>query len=483
MKRREIVVALMIALVSRVAAGQTIRGTIVDSASGKGVARARVSVSGTSLQATADSLGRFTITGAPSGEQLLAIHTPSLDSLNAGYSAQVTVAGGMTAVAVRVPSALQIAAGACGSRDSGAGGILLGRLRVDGDSTAPLSGTVSAEWGARQASAGAAPGDSRWVSATADTRGRFALCGVPLDTALTLKALTDRASGQAGNVRVPTSARFARTEIVLRKEVATTGILAGIVTDSANVPLGGVEVSLPDLSKNTLTNEQGAFALRDVPPGAQRLVVRRFGYGPIEAPVAIEAGRTIERHIRMLRATSLDSVVVTEKAVDHQLDDFEVNKKLGLGHFLTRAELAPQEGRSTGAVLTTMPGIKVFAIGPYAWVGSGRHNATSIGSGALLDPMDSAKRAPLWDCYALVYLDNHVVFRGQKLGHPPRWEPLFDINSIPVSEIEAIEYYATAAQAPMKYSGLNSQCGVVVIHTLRYHPADTTAAAKKPPQI
>jgi hypothetical protein len=249
------------------------------------------------------------------------------------------------------------------------------------------------------------------------------------------------------------------------------------------VPLGGVEVSLPDLSKNTLTNEQGAFALRDVPPGAQRLVVRRFGYGPIEAPVAIEAGRTIERHIRMLRATSLDSVVVTEKAVDHQLDDFEVNKKLGLGHFLTRAELAPQEGRSTGAVLTTMPGIKVFAIGPYAWVGSGRHNATSIGSGALLDPMDSAKRAPLWDCYALVYLDNHVVFRGQKLGHPPRWEPLFDINSIPVSEIEAIEYYATAAQAPMKYSGLNSQCGVVVIHTLRYHPADTTAAAKKPPQI
>jgi len=473
MKGREVVVALVIALVSRVAAAQTIRGTIVDSATGKGVVRARVSVTGTTLQATADSLGRFTIAGAPSGDQMLTIHTPSLDSLNAGYSAPVTVTSATTVVAVRVPSALQIAASACVGY--GAGGILLGKLRVEGDSLAPLAGTVSAEW--KTASDADTP---KWVSAIADARGRFALCGVPLDTVLTVKALTGRASGQAGNLRVPASSRFARAEIVLRKEAATTGILAGVVTDSANVAIGGVEVSLPDVSKTTLTNEQGAFALREVPPGTQRLSVRRVGYGPVEAQVAIEAGRTTERRIRLVRATSLDSVVVTEKAVDHQLDDFEVNKKLGLGHFLTRAELAPQEGRSTGAVLTTMPGIKVFAIGPYAWVGSGRHNATSIGGGALLDPMDSAKRAPLWDCYALVYLDNHLVFRGQKLGHPPRWEPLFDINSIPVSEIEAIEYYATAAQTPMKYSGLNSQCGVVVIHTLRYHPTDTTSATKKP---
>ncbi len=464
---------------------QTIRGTIVDSASGKGVARARVSVSGAALQATTDSLGRFTIAGAPGGEQMLAIHTASLDSLNAGYSAPVTVGSGTTNVAVRVPSALQIAATACGS-GYGTGGILLGKLRIDGDSTAPLSGTVSAEWGARPSGTDAtgvrAPGDSRWVSATADARGRFALCGIPLDTVVTLKALTDRASGQSGNLRVPASARFARTEIVLRKEVATTGILAGLVTDSANVPIGGVEVGLPDLSKTTLTNEQGAFALRDVPPGAQRVLVRRVGYGPVEAQVAIEAGRTVERHIRMVRAARLDSVVVTEKVVDHQLDDFEVNKKLGLGHFLTRAELSPQEGRSTGAVLTTMPGIKVFAIGSYAWVGSGRHNATSFGGNAQgqLDQSDVAKRAPRWDCYALVYVDDHLVFRNQI--HSGVVEPLFDINSIPVAEIEAIEYYASAAETPTKYSTLNSQCGVLVIHTIRYHPTDTTLASTKPPE-
>jgi hypothetical protein len=408
---------------------------------------------------------------------VLAIHTASLDSMSASYSVGVTVAGAATTIAVRVPNALQIAASACGDRGYGTGGIVLGKLRLAGDSASSLAGTVSAEW----PNAGA-DSSRKWASAMADARGRFALCGVPLEAPLTLRALTDGASGQSANLRVPASARFARTEIVLRKEVAATGILAGIVTDSANAPVGGVEVSLPDVSRTTLTNEQGAFALRDVPPGVQRVSARRVGYGPVEAQVAIQAGRTVERHIRMARATNLDSVVVTEKAVDHQLDDFEVNKKLGLGHFLTRAELAPQEGRSTGAVLTTLPGIRVFTMGPYAWIGSGRKNVTSLqggGGGRLqLDRGDQAKRAPLWDCYAVVFVDDQPVFRNQKLGNVV--EPLFDINSIPVAQIEAIEYYASAAQTPMKYSVLNSQCGVVVIHTLRYHPTDTTSAAKPP---
>ncbi len=128
-------------------------------------------------------------------------------------------------------------------------------------------------------------------------------------------------------------------------------------------------------------------------------------------------------------------------------------------------------------------------MGPYAWVGSGRHQATSISTAQLvgLDDTDAAKQAPLWDCYALVYVDNHAVWSGKKFREPPggrpgpqyRWEPLFDINSIPVAEIEAIEYYASAAETPAKYATRNSDCGVLVIHTLRDHPSDTTAA--KPP--
>ena len=483
MTTRQFVVVLTV--LGRIATAQTIHGTVVDSASGKGVSRARVNVSGTTLQATTDSLGRFTIVGAPNGEQMLAIHTPSLDSLSAGYSAPVTVATGTTNVAVRVPSALQIAGMACGD-GYGSGGIVLGKLRVAEDSTASLAGTVSAEW---PTTGGTAP---KWVSATSDARGRFALCGVPLDMALSLRAITDGASGQATGIRVGSAARFGRAELVLHRERAATATFAGLVTDSMSKPIANTEVMLPEVGKGTATDEQGAFVLRDVPTGSQHVLVRHVGYGPVETQVTFVGGQTIQRHITMVRSTTLDSVVVTGKSVDHQLDDFEENRKLGLGHFLTRAELAKQEGRSTGAVLSSLPGVRVYTAGPYAWVGSGRKNITSLqgGGGAVaLDRSDSEKRAPLWDCYALIYMDNHLVWRGQKTLDKPdksggatfyRWEPLFDINSIPVTEIEAIEYYASAAQTPMKYATLNSQCGIVVIHTLRYHPTDTTTAAGKP---
>ncbi len=472
MTKSQILVGLF-AAVARVAAAQTIHGTIVDSASGKGVGRARVGVNGTALQATTDSLGRFAIDGAPSGEQVLAIHTLSLDSLNAGYAAPVTVTTGTTTMAVRVPSALQLAGSACGERGFGTGGIVLGRLRVADDSTASLSGTVSAEW-----KPAAGSDSSKWVSATADARGRFALCGVPLDTAVRLRAVTDGASGQAAGVRVPSEARFSRTELVLHRERTTIATFAGLVTDSMNAPITNAEVTLPELGKGTATNEQGAFVLRGVPTGLQRVLVRHLGYGPVETQLTFVVGQTTQRHVTMVRSTTLDSVVVTEKVVDHQLDDFNENKRVGLGHFLTRADLAPLDHVSTGSALETLPGIKVYSSGPYAWVGSGR-GPTSIKSTGYLDPTDRAKRAPLLDCYALVYVDEHPVFRGEKINGG--WEPLFDINSIPVYEIEAIEYYASAAQTPPKYATLNSECGVLVIHTIRYHPKDTTTASPKPP--
>jgi len=480
--RRFFAAAVAVSMAPALAVAQSIRGTVVDSASGRPVPRARVDVYNTALKTVADSLGRFAFSDLPAGDRALTIHTASLDSLSASYTVPVTVSGATT-IAVRVPSALQIAAVACGDRGYGSGGIVLGRLRVADDSTAALAGTVSAEWPT-------ATTTPKWISATADTRGRFALCGVPLDTALSLRAVTNDASGQAAGVRVSSAARFGRTELVLQREATTKARFDGVVTDSTNKPIANAEVMLPDLAKGTGTNEQGAFVLRDIPAGLQHVTVRHVGYGTVETQLTFVGGQTIQRHIMMVRSTTLDSVVVTEKSTDHALDDFEANRKVGLGHFLTRAELAPQEGRSTAAVLTTLPGIKVYVRGPYGWVGNSRHNATSLHAGGSrigLDKSDSLKFAPLWECYALVYLDNNLIWRGRKFpimtrqGPVDQWEPLFDINSIPVASIEAIEYYATAAETPMKYASLNSECGVLVIHSLRYHSKDTTSASPKPP--
>ena len=61
---------------------------------------------------------------------------------------------------------------------------------------------------------------------------------------------------------------------------------------------------------------------------------------------------------------------------------------------------------------------------------------------------------------ARVYLDRMLMYG-------PRGDPPVDVNSIPPEEIEAIEYYPSAATTPMEYSTLHSTCGVIVIWTRR----------------
>lgn len=80
-----------------------------------------------------------------------------------------------------------------------------------------------------------------------------------------------------------------------------------------------------------------------------------------------------------------------------------------------------------------------------------------------LDDVDRQMGAVACECYAQVYWNDMIVYRGSQLGK----EELFNINSVPVDQIEALEYYAGPAQTPLRYSKLNSTCGVVVIHTRR----------------
>lgn len=74
-------------------------------------------------------------------------------------------------------------------------------------------------------------------------------------------------------------------------------------------------------------------------------------------------------------------------------------------------------------------------------------------------------------CYAQIYLDNALmnplVLILDKQRRRYRATPPFDVNSIPSAMIEAIEWYAGGAQTPMKYSRLDSGCGVLVIHSRR----------------
>jgi hypothetical protein len=67
-------------------------------------------------------------------------------------------------------------------------------------------------------------------------------------------------------------------------------------------------------------------------------------------------------------------------------------------------------------------------------------------------------------CFAQVYIDR-VLMNG--VGEPT--QP-FDLATVVPESVEAIEWYAGAADTPMKYSRMGSNCGVLVIWTRRNGP-------------
>lgn len=438
-----------------------VSGTVVDSLSGKPVPNAVVSLQGGPLESVSDAGGRFSIAGVLPGEYTLEVRSPSLDSVGAVYQSAVSVLDA-TSIRVRVPSANLIAATICGKSvgDGREGfGMLVGRVAAGRDSAPQGNVTVMAEWIERSGAS-----EPRWVEVAADARGMFRLCGLPLSTALVVRAASDSGASGPVDIRIPASRRFARAELFIDALTRTDATFSGrVFTDSTRNPIIGAEVALLDLGQETVTNGLGAFRLTGIPAGTHRVRVRRIGYGPVDTSIAFGVSEKVERQIFLERVTALDSMLVTAPRRDIAMMEFADNRKVGLGHFLTRAELEKQEGRKLSEIMAQLPGLTMnHAVGGgnAAWVASSR-NVKSVGNRdcAELEGGKASIYQKCGFCYAAVYLDRAVIYRGRG--------PVPDINSFMPHQIEGIEYYASAAQTPLQYSTLNSACGVVVIHTRR----------------
>jgi len=245
-----------------------------------------------------------------------------------------------------------------------------------------------------------------------------------------------------------------------------------VVSDSTHAPIAGAEVSLPDLAKSALADTKGAFRIDSIPAGEHRIRVRAIGYGAADTTLAFTENETVQRRVVLGRAVTLEAMTI--EATRPLIPSFEENRKLGLGHFLTRADLAAREDMSLMSFLEQMNGLRVIhGNGSHAWVRSSRGGGSIHGIAA--DVADSVQGAPLSGCWSNVYLNDLPVFSGRVIDEPGRflgqkrvhWEPLFDIATFSAYQIEAVEYYASAAETPLKYQHSEARCGVLVIWTRR----------------
>jgi hypothetical protein len=246
-------------------------------------------------------------------------------------------------------------------------------------------------------------------------------------------------------------------------------------------PLAGVEVTVIESDQSATSSKGGTFELKKVLTGDHRVRFRRIGFAMRDTTLRITGGDSLI--VSMMPIAELDSVKIVGEQRDWGMEDFERNRRMGFGHFFTRADIAKFDAMKTGDVLEQTSGIAiVHGLGGKVWV-QGKGRSSSIHGGVWQINLEDLHAGAPNGCYATVFLDNARVY-SPAVASSPGYDgtraynemapSLFDVNSIPPSSIEAIEFYSGAAQIPARYSGLNTNCGVLVIHTRR--------PDKKPPQ-
>jgi hypothetical protein len=230
-----------------------------------------------------------------------------------------------------------------------------------------------------------------------------------------------------------------------------------IADDDPSPPLAGAEVTIPALNLGVRTDSLGKFFFNGIPRGLFRVVIRRVGYNSIALNARFSGADTLAADFAMTHAVvSLDTVSVIGGPTRHgKFLEFEDRRTHGGGAFLTRSDLDRERDRQLGEIVAKLPGLRVNRYGAESSVASSR---SIPGSGRGGDTMDRRKGAPR-GCYAQIYVDNVRVFSSDP------GEALFNINSIPPSTIQGIEYYASREETPIQYASHRAECGTMLIWT------------------
>jgi hypothetical protein len=235
--------------------------------------------------------------------------------------------------------------------------------------------------------------------------------------------------------------------------------LGSIIADGEpGIPLAGAEITIPRLNLQARADSLGKFFFSGIPKGLFRIVIRRLGYNSFSFDGRFSGTDTLAADFALtaVAALGLDTVNVIAGANVHgKFLEFEDRRAHGGGAFLTQADIEKQKDRQLGEIVSRLPGVRLSRYGAESAVASSRWVGGQSRGG---DSMDRRKGAPR-GCYSQIYIDNVRVF-ASGVG-----EALFNINSIPPSTIQGIEYYASRDATPVQYASDRAECGTMLIWT------------------
>jgi hypothetical protein len=273
------------------------------------------------------------------------------------------------------------------------------------------------------------------------------------------------------SVRAQVAVAWALAHVSFSSGAAQSDISGRVTRAGApDVVVVSAEVSLPGLRRAAVTDSLGRFRLSGLPPGMHRFVVRAAGYAPDTVEVDIDEEESVVRDFALRPAEArLPEVRVSAEGREEasaKLAGFRERRRLGIGHFLDREALARWDNNQTADAFRHIPGLDLRrGTGDKGWVTSGRsasgHRCAFCTEKKedLLTQADILSGAGL-ACYADIYVDGALIF-----AFTIPQTPLFNVNSIPVSQIEAVEFYPSASRIPAEFNRTAAGCGVLAIWT------------------
>ena len=233
-----------------------------------------------------------------------------------------------------------------------------------------------------------------------------------------------------------TTAAADTVEVAPAPDVDTTANFTGTVASSqTGKPISGARVSIPELQFGAITDEEGNFTVRELPPGLYDVRVHYLGFSTNQRPIRLQPGRVtnatflLERDV--LEVADLKVEVKRSNRVD-PMAEFKRRMERGFGDFITREEIEKRNPQHTSDLLRTVPGVDV---GP-----------------AQYGQADVRMRRAGRECQPVVFLDG-VLTRN------------YNIDQLQPQSIEAIEVYRRSSETPPQFTLSSSGCGVLVIHT------------------
>jgi hypothetical protein len=227
---------------------------------------------------------------------------------------------------------------------------------------------------------------------------------------------------------------------------ASTGVVAGTVTDQRGTPLADADVIVAGRDSTRLharSGERGQFRISGVTGPEVTLRVRHLGFAAKTVVVRVlESPQTTSVFVELeARAAALDPVVVGDDSVpgvpDRQLEAFlERARTNHFGHFVTQDDLDRQRPNYVSEALRRIPGVQL--------------QATRAGNivrlrGCAIQGKSSARVSPA------VWVDG-VRVESAELD-----------EVAPAANVAGIEIYNSFAGVPPRYLDRTATCGTILV--------------------